>query len=54
MSLGVGFPASIVAQMLASGEISKKGVLNPALDVPYTPFMAALAERGIVVTEKVE
>jgi saccharopine dehydrogenase-like NADP-dependent oxidoreductase len=54
MSLGVGFPASIVAQMLASGEISKKGVLNPALDVPYTPFMAALAEREIVVTEKVE
>jgi saccharopine dehydrogenase-like NADP-dependent oxidoreductase len=54
MSLGVGFPASIVAQMLASGEISKKGVLNPALDVPHAPFMAALAERGIVVTEEVE
>jgi saccharopine dehydrogenase-like NADP-dependent oxidoreductase len=53
MSLGVGFPASIVAQMIASGEISKKGVLNPALDVPYAPFMAALAERGIVVTEEV-
>jgi saccharopine dehydrogenase-like NADP-dependent oxidoreductase len=54
MSLGVGFPASIVAQMIAAGEISKKGVLNPALDVPYTPFMAALAERGIVVTEQTE
>ncbi len=54
MSLGVGFPASIVAQMLASGEISKKGVLNPALDVPYTPFMAALAERGVVVKEEVD
>ncbi len=54
MSLGVGFPASIVAQMIAAGEISKKGVLNPALDVPYAPFMAALAERGIVVTEEVE
>jgi saccharopine dehydrogenase-like NADP-dependent oxidoreductase len=54
MSLGVGFPASIVAQMIASGEISKKGVLNPALDVPYAPFMAALAQRGIVVTEEVE
>jgi len=54
MSLGVGFPASIVAQMIASGEISKKGVLNPALDVPYAPFMAALAKRGIVVTEEVE
>jgi lysine 6-dehydrogenase len=54
MSLGVGFPASIVAQMIASGEISKKGVLNPALDVPYAPFMAALAERGIIVTEEVQ
>lgn len=54
MSLGVGFPASIVAQMIASGEISRKGVLNPALDIPYAPFMAALAERGIVVTETVE
>jgi saccharopine dehydrogenase-like NADP-dependent oxidoreductase len=54
MSLGVGFPASIVAQMIASGEIAPKGVLNPALHVPHAPFMAALAERGIVVTEEVE
>ena len=54
MSLGVGFPASIVAQMIASGEITTKGVLNPALHVPYAPFMAALAQRGIVVTEEVE
>jgi saccharopine dehydrogenase-like NADP-dependent oxidoreductase len=54
MSLGVGFPASIVAQMIAAGEISGKGVLNPALDVPYAPFMAALAERGIVVKEEVD
>jgi len=54
MSLGVGFPASIVAQMIASGEITPKGVLNPALHVPHAPFMAALAQRGIVVTEEVE
>jgi saccharopine dehydrogenase-like NADP-dependent oxidoreductase len=54
MSLGVGFPASIVAQMIAAGEITRKGVLNPALDVPYAPFMAALAQRGIVVKEEVE
>jgi hypothetical protein len=37
--------------MIASGDISKKGVLNPALDVPYAPFMAALRQRGIVVNE---
>jgi len=54
MSLGVGFPASIVAQMLAGGEIDQKGVLNPALHVPYAPFMKALAEKGIVVTEEAE
>lgn len=54
MSLGVGFPASIVAQMIAGGEIDQKGVLNPALHVPYAPFMAGLAQRGIVVTEEME
>jgi len=53
MSLGVGFPASIVAQMLADGTIGGRGLLNPAVDVPYAPFMAALAERGIVVKEEV-
>ena len=41
-------------QMIGGGEITAKGVLNPALHVPHAPFMAALAERGIVVTEEVE
>jgi saccharopine dehydrogenase-like NADP-dependent oxidoreductase len=54
MSLGVGCPASIVAQMLAAGEIRRKGVLNPAVDVPHGPFMAGLLERGIVVNETEE
>ncbi|MER9138651.1 saccharopine dehydrogenase family protein [Mesorhizobium sp. M0047] len=53
MSLGVGYPASIVAQMLARGEISKPGLLNPLLDVPDEPFFDALAGRGIKVTETV-
>lgn len=52
MSLGVGYPASIVAQMIAGGLIAGKGVLNPALDVPYEPFMAALHERGILIHEE--
>ncbi|RJQ57102.1 MAG: saccharopine dehydrogenase [Desulfobacteraceae bacterium] len=52
MNLGVGFPASIVAQMLASGGIAANGVLNPALDVPYAPFMTELEKRGIVVKEE--
>lgn len=53
MALGVGFPASIAAQMLAEGRIAGRGLLNPAVDLPYAPFMEALAERGIVVTEEV-
>ena len=53
MSLGVGIPASIVAQMIVSGEISKNGVLNPAVDVPYEPFMAELEKRGIFIKEEV-
>ena len=53
MSLGVGYPASIVAQMLARREITKSGLLNPLLDVPDEPFFDALARRGIKVTETV-
>lgn len=53
MSLGVGYPASIVAQMLARHEISKAGLLNPLLDVPDEPFFDELAKRGIKVAETV-
>jgi lysine 6-dehydrogenase len=52
MSIGVGCTASIVAQMLGSGQISRKGLLNPAIDVPYEAFMAQLSERGISVREE--
>ncbi|MBW2095995.1 MAG: saccharopine dehydrogenase NADP-binding domain-containing protein [Deltaproteobacteria bacterium] len=52
MSIGVGYTASIVAQMLGSGQIQRKGVLSPALDVPYETFMAELSERGILVKEE--
>ena len=54
MSKGVGFPASIVAQMIAGGEITEKGVLAPAVHVPYQPFMDRLAERGIIIEEEQE
>lgn len=54
MSKGVGYPASIVAQMINSGQITATGILTPALHVPSEPFMKKLAERGIVIDEKEE
>lgn len=54
MSQGVGYPASIVAQMIALGEISKKGVLSPTIDIPFRHFMDELGRRGIVMEEKTE
>jgi saccharopine dehydrogenase-like NADP-dependent oxidoreductase len=53
MSLGVGYPASIVAQMLARREITTSGLLNPLLHVPDGPFFDQLAKRGIEVAETV-
>jgi saccharopine dehydrogenase-like NADP-dependent oxidoreductase len=53
MSLGVGYPASIVAQMLARGDITTPGLLNPLLHVPDEPFFDELAKRGIKVAETV-
>jgi saccharopine dehydrogenase-like NADP-dependent oxidoreductase len=47
MAQGVGYTASITAQMLAGGVIDRPGLLSPVVDVPYEPFVAALAERGI-------
>jgi lysine 6-dehydrogenase len=53
MNQGVGYPASIVAQMIGSGQITKKGILSPAIDIPYGLFMAELSRRGIKVKEEV-
>lgn len=47
MSRTVGFTASIGAQMLASGHISKGGLLSPASDVPFEHFAEELGKRGI-------
>jgi len=56
MSLGVGYTASIVAQMIGEGDIDRRGILSPTIDVPYESFMVGLRERGIQVheTEEVE
>jgi len=52
MSKGVGYTASIVAQMIARGEITDKGILAPARHIPYQTFVDRLAERGILVIEE--
>jgi lysine 6-dehydrogenase len=51
MSKGVGYTASIVARMIAGGEITDKGILAPARHIPYQPFMDRMSERGILVEE---
>ena len=54
MSMGVAYPACIAAEMIVKGEITKKGVLSPALDVPCDLFMDQLNKRGIKVNETIE
>ena len=49
MNRGVGYPASIVAQMLAQGEIATKGLLSPTVDIPAEKFIAELSRRGIKI-----
>lgn len=51
MSMAVGYTTSIVAQMIARGEIDGSGLLSPLRDVPYSLFMERLAKRGIEVKE---
>jgi lysine 6-dehydrogenase len=41
------WPASIVVQMLASGDIRKRGAIRQELDVPAADFLDAMAARGI-------
>ena len=48
------YPVSIVAQMLAHGEIEAKGVLPPERAVPPELFVARLAERGIELVETIK
>lgn len=46
------YPVSVVAQMLARGEIIRKGALPPEVAIPPTPFLKALAERGISIRQE--
>lgn len=54
MNRTVGFTASIVAQMIARGEIKGSGLLRTTKDVPYLPFIEELRKRDIVIKEYVQ
>ena len=41
------WPAAVVVQMLASGEIAKRGGIRQELDIPAEAFLRAMHERGI-------
>ncbi len=53
MSMGVGYPASIVAKMMARGEITDKGVLSPMHHIPGKAFREKLEKRGIIIHDEI-
>ena len=54
MSMGVAYPACIAAEMIVNGDITRKGVLSPATDVPYDLFIDQLKKRDIKINETIE
>jgi len=46
------FPTSIIAQMLAQGRITRRGVFPPEEIVPGEPLIRELAKRNIGITEQ--
>ncbi|MDT4895538.1 MAG: hypothetical protein QOH25_615 [Acidobacteriota bacterium] len=48
------FPASIIAQMMARGEIKEKGAIPQERAVPPDDFVAALKERNIQITTAID
>ena len=54
MNRTVGFTASIVAQMIGTGEIKERGLLTAIKDIPYKRFLSEIGKRGIRIKEKIE
>ncbi len=52
MQRTTGFPVAIIAHMLASGQIAKRGVHAQELAVPAEAFEKALAQRRIVFSKR--
>jgi lysine 6-dehydrogenase len=45
------FPTSIIAQMVARGDITARGVFPPEQCVPLDPFLGELRRRNIIIHE---
>jgi lysine 6-dehydrogenase len=43
------WPASVVLQMICSGEVSKRGGVHQELDVPADVFLAEMKKRGVTI-----
>ena len=54
MSMGVVYPACIAAEMIVKGDITRKGVLSPATDLPCDLFIDQLKKRDIKINETIE
>lgn len=51
---GTAVPPSVVAQMIAKGMVTERGVLGPEACVPVGPFFDELSKRGFEFTRKLE
>jgi saccharopine dehydrogenase-like NADP-dependent oxidoreductase len=49
----VGVPLAIGAELIATGQVSARGVVPPERALPVRPFFEALAQRGITVEETI-
>ena len=49
--INTGCPPSIVAQMIAEGAITERGVMPPEVAVPIQPFFAELKKRNMSIVE---
>jgi lysine 6-dehydrogenase len=48
------WPASVVLQMMVSGEIAKRGAVLQERDVPAQQFLNEMAARGVALTYTLE
>ena len=49
MQRTVGYTASIGAQMILSGQITKRGLLTPTRDIPSDMLIEELGKREITI-----